>query len=154
MSSCCSIPAGAAQPCPSCGEIGPIVGVAPVRPHRPAATDGAWQYCPRPGCSVVYHLDETTVDADTVITQVAHKAINRPMPVCFCFAHTADDLVADAVEHGGVSTIKAAITKAVADGYCACEHLNPSTKCCLPDVHRSLKTAAATVTVTAKVSAL
>jgi hypothetical protein len=91
----------------------------------------------------VYYLGEVTVDEDAAIAQVAHKATHRPVPVCFCFAHTADELVADAAANGGTSTIKAAIKQAVADGYCACEHLNPSTKCCLADIHRTLKAAAA-----------
>lgn len=150
MSSCCSLPTGVALPCPSCGEIGPIVGVAPVRPHRSDAAEAAWQHCPTVGCRVVYYLDDVTVEADAAITQVAHKATDRPVPVCFCFAHTADDLIADAAAHDGVSTIKAAIKQAVADGHCACEHLNPSTKCCLADIHRTLK---ATATSTDRASA-
>lgn len=127
------------MPCPSCAETGPVVGVAPVRPHRPDAVEGAWQHCQTVGCRVVYHLETTTVDTDAAVTQVGSKATDRPTPVCFCFAHTADDLVADADAHDGVSTIKAAIRQAVADGHCACEHLNPSTKCCLADIHRTLK---------------
>ena len=146
MSSCCSISPGRALPCPSCGEIGPVVGVAPVRPHRPDVVDGPWQHCQTAGCPVVYYLDLGIVDADAVVTQVGSKATDRPTPVCFCFAHTADDLVADAAAHGGVSTIKAEIRQAVADGYCACEHLNPSTKCCLADIHRTLNLNAATKT--------
>ncbi len=89
----------------------------------------------------MYYLDKATVDTDAMITQVAHKAIGRPTPVCFCFAHTADDIVADAAAHDGASTIKAEIKQAVADGHCACEHLNPSTKCCLADIHRTLQAA-------------
>jgi hypothetical protein len=143
MSACCSIPAGPAMPCPSCEEIGPIVGVAPVRPHQPDAAEGAWQHCATPNCAVVYYLETATIDADTVLTQVGSKATDRPTPVCFCFAHTVDDLVADAVDHDGVSTIRADIKQAVADGHCACEHLNPSTKCCLADIHRTLKVALA-----------
>ena len=150
MSSCCSISTGPAGPCPSCGEIGPIVGMAPVRPHRPKAADGAWQHCATPGCAVVYYLDTATVDADAVIAQVGHKATDRPTPVCFCFGHTADDLIADAAAHDGVSTIKAEVKQAVADGHCACEHLNPSTMCCLADIHRTLN-AATTATATGKV---
>ena len=138
MSSCCSLQAGAPLPCPSCGEVGPIVGIPPVRPHQSDVADGAWQHCPTAGCRVVYYLDEVTVDADAMITQVAHKATDRPVPVCFCFAHTADDLVADAAAHDGASLIKVAIRQTVADGHCACEHLNPSTKCCLIDIHRTL----------------
>lgn len=152
MSACCSIPTGPAQPCPSCGEVGPIVGAAPVRPHCHGAADGAWQHCPTPGCRVVFHLGGVTVDTDAVIAQVAHKALDRTVPVCFCFAHTAEDLVADADTHDGTSTIKTAIKQSVADGHCACEHLNPSTKCCLADVHSTL-TAARAATTTDRLSA-
>ena len=144
MSACCSIPTGPAQPCPSCGQHGPIIGPDPVRPHRHDATDGAWQHCATTGCPVVYYLDTTAVNTDDVITQVAHKATNQPTPLCFCFAHTADDLLTDAAAHDGVSTIKATIKQAVAEGHCACEHLNPSTNCCLADIHRTLKAATAT----------
>lgn len=142
MSSCCSIPTGSTMPCPSCAQIGAVVGAAPVRPHRPDSIDGAWQHCATPSCPVVYYLDTATVDADSVITQVGHKATDQPMPVCFCFAHTAGDLLADATAHGGASTIKAEIKQAVAEGHCACEHLNPSTKCCLADIQRILSAAA------------
>lgn len=152
MSSCCSLPAGPPQPCPSCDEVGPIVGVAPVRPHRLDVADGAWQYCPTAGCRVVYFLDRVTVDIDEVITQVAVKANGRPEPVCFCFAHTADDLVADAEAHNGASTIKEAVKQAVADGHCACEHLNPSTKCCLADIHRALNATTTPPTKTDRVT--
>jgi hypothetical protein len=122
--------------------------VAPVHPHRHDATDGAWQHCATTGCPVVYYLDTDIVDADSVITQVGHKAMDRPTPVCFCFAHTADEIIADAPTHGGISTINAEIKQAVAGGHCACEHLNPSTTCCLADVHRTLKRAATARAVT------
>ena len=144
MSWCCSISPGRATPCPSCGETGPVVGVAPVRPHRPDVIDGAWQHCKTAGCRVVYYLESASIDADAVVTRVGSKAVDRPTPVRFCFAHTADDLVADAAAHDGLSTIKAQIKRAVANGHCACEHLNPSTKCCLADIHRTLQRNAAT----------
>lgn len=143
MSSCCVVPDGAPQPCPACGGIGPAVGAAPVRPHRSDTPDGAWRHCRTVGCRVVYYLADEIVDDDAVITQVGHKATHRPAPVCFCFAHTADELLADAAEHSGISTIRTAIKLAVADGRCACEHLNPSARCCLADIHRTLKAAAA-----------
>lgn len=143
MSACCSIPTVPALSCPSCGRVGPLVGVAPVRPHQHDVADGTWQHCATPDCPVAYYLDTDIVDTDTVITQVGHKATDRPTPVCFCFAHTADDLIADADDNAGESTIKAAIKQAVAEGHCACEHLNPSTKCCLAEIHRTLKAVAA-----------
>ncbi|MGD9749602.1 MAG: hypothetical protein AB7W59_01260 [Acidimicrobiia bacterium] len=143
MSACCAIPAVPLSPCPSCTQVGPIVGVAPVKPHRHNAAGGPWQHCPTPDCPVVYYLDADIVDTDEVVAQVDHKATARRTPVCFCFAHTAGDLIADASAHAGVSTIKAVIRQAVADGQCACEHLNPSRRCCLADIHRILKAATA-----------
>jgi hypothetical protein len=140
MSSCCSTDLDAdKQPCPQCGVDGPVVGHEPVRPHRPAATEGAWQHCATPDCPVVYYLVSDVVTAGELRTQVDHKALDKPTPVCFCFSHTVDDLAADLAANDGVSTTKVAIKTAVAEGFCACEHLNPSQKCCLADVHRALK---------------
>lgn len=144
MTSCCNVIDSTPQPCPVCAQVGPVVGAYPVRPHCLNATDGAWQHCSTKGCRIVFYLDEMTLDEDAVITQVGRKAPHQPVPVCFCFAHTADDIVIDAATHGGASTTKAAVKQAVADGHCACEHLNPSTKCCLPEIHHTLKAAAAT----------
>ena len=126
--------------------MGPVVGVAPVRPHLPGAVDGPWQHCAHEQCEVVFHLDEQTVMVDTVRTRVGSKAVNAESPVCFCFAHTADDLHDDLGAHDGVSTIKASIKVAVAEGLCACEHLNPGGQCCLADVHRTLTTLTAAST--------
>lgn len=139
MNSCCSTNDTDAQACPKCRHAGPIVGTAPVRPHLPAAVDGAWQHCANEHCDVIFHLGANTVDVDSVGTQVGHKATDTATPACFCFAHTADDLATDLAANDGVSTIKASIKAAVAAGECACEHLNPSGKCCLADVHRTLK---------------
>ncbi len=138
--SCCA-PVGGAdpQPCPRCGTTGPVVGERPVRPHRPTAAEGPWRFCPETTCGVVYHLDGNVLETAELRTQVDHKALDKPTPVCFCFSHTRDDLVDDLRRHGGESTIQASIKEAVAGGFCACEHLNPSGRCCLADVHRTIK---------------
>lgn len=125
--------------CTSCGHVGQIVGAAPVRPHLAEAVDGDWQYCANTQCQVIYHLGADIVVADSVVTQVGLKATDQPTPVCFCFAHTAGALSEDLAAHDGVSEIKAEVKAAVADSQCACEHLNPSGKCCLADVHRTVK---------------
>ncbi|WP_395156557.1 hypothetical protein [Ilumatobacter sp.] len=140
MSSCCGTTEASAHPCPQCGHVGPIVGTAPVRPHLPDAVDGDWQHCANESCEVIFHLGMDTVDMDSVSTQVGLKATDKETPVCFCFAHTADDLAEDYAANNGVSEIKASIKAAVANGQCACEHLNPRGKCCLADVHRILTT--------------
>lgn len=150
MSNCCSTDQTTdATPCPSCGITGPVIGTQPVRPHRPEATDGPWQHCASADCPVVYYRSADVVTADELRTQVAHKGLDRATPVCFCFSHTPEDLANDLEANDGVSTIKADIKTAVADGFCACEHLNPSSKCCLADVHRTLKAITATVAASA-----
>ena len=139
---CCEVDAAdpeADSPCPRCGRTGPVVGTEPVRAHRPDATLGSWHYCPTTSCPVVFYLRDETINTDSVVTRVGHKATHQSVPVCFCFAHTAEALAADAEENGGVSTIKAEIRSAVARGSCACEHLNPSSQCCLPEVHQVLR---------------
>ncbi len=140
MSSCCtkSDPTDP-TPCPRCGTTGPVVGERPVLPHRPTAEEGPWQFCPDTACPVVYYLGGDTLVAGDLRTQVDHKALDRPTPVCFCFSHTRDDLAADLRRNGGQGTIKATIKEAVAEGFCACEHLNPSGNCCLADIHRTIK---------------
>ncbi|MBA3249860.1 MAG: hypothetical protein H0T66_06025 [Geodermatophilaceae bacterium] len=57
-----------------------------------------------------------------------------------------NDLADDLQANDGVSTIKADIKTAVAQGFCACEHLNVSGNCCLADVHRTLRTIATAAT--------
>ena len=142
MDSCCATDSNTNEGarCGHCGQTGPIVGHDPVRPHRPDATAGPWQHCATPDCPAVFYLDADTVTAAQLRTQVDHKALDKPCPVCFCFSHTADDIAADLQASDGVSTVKADIKTAVASGFCACEHLNPSRQCCLPDIHSTIKT--------------
>ena len=144
MSECCSVP-GAADVnarCPRCSQSGAVVGAAPVRAHRAGVVDGPWRYCSNVACPVVFFLDDSVVDQDVVVTRVGLKATDKPIPVCFCFAHTIGDLAADLREHDGRSTIKSAVKAAVAAGHCACEHLNPTGTCCLVDIHRAVNNSA------------
>lgn len=122
-----------------CDATGPVIGDKPVRVHRPQAADGQWQHCATPDCRVVFYLNDETVTTEEVKARVAHKALDKPGPVCFCFAHTAADIADDLRANRGISTIKAEVKSAVSGGLCACEVLNPSTKCCLADIHQAIK---------------
>lgn len=135
MSECCATSTGVVGLCPTCAARGAPVGAAVVRAHRPDTARVDWWYCPNISCHVVFFADEETITDNDVVTQVGLKATDKPTPVCFCFAHTAADIAADLAAHG-TSTISAEIRAAVAAGSCACEHLNPSGKCCLPEIHR------------------
>jgi hypothetical protein len=139
MASCCTTDNTAARPCPNCAATGAVVGAAPVRAHRPTAEEGLWQYCSSPACEVLFYLDDRVIQEDEAAARVGDKALGASEPVCFCFAHTAEDIVAEVTIHG-TSTIKSSIQEAVADGSCACEHLNPSGRCCLGAVNRAIQT--------------
>lgn len=141
MSDCCIDAADGLVSCPRCGTSGPVVGAAPVRAHRPTAQAGRWRYCPNLACDAVFFFETAVVDESEVIAQVGGKALVQPSPVCFCFAHTSADIRVDVAANGGTSTIKTSVKAAVADGLCACEYLNPSGNCCLPDIHRAVKNA-------------
>ncbi len=131
--------AAAGERCPRCGETGPTVGVAPVRPHRPDAAGGSWRYCSTGGCRVVFYLGSDVIDEDEVVARVGEKGPSMPEPVCFCFAVTTFCLATD-LETNGVSTIVQAIGRAAAKGQCACEHLHPAGVCCLPEINRRIAT--------------
>ena len=135
---CCVVPVLDERRCPECSATGKRVGAAPVRPHATDAVDGPWNFCPNGSCAVVFFLEGEVIDDDHVISQVGKKAVSKPVPVCFCFGHTAAAIAADLAEHGR-STIKESVKAAVAGGLCACEHLNPAGTCCLPAIHREIK---------------
>jgi hypothetical protein len=78
------------------------------------------------------------VTVDALVTQVGSKGGAKPTPVCFCFAHTALDIARDHDAHDGSSTIQASVRAAVADGLCACAHLNPNGTCCLPSIRSTI----------------
>ena len=133
VSDCCASVGDSGKSCPRCGVSGSVVGAAPVRAHRRTAATGSWRYCANPVRPVVFFHHDVVDDHD-VIAQVCDKAHDKPVPVCFRFAHTLADVYSDVEAHAGTSTIKTAVKTAVADGLCACEHLNPCGECCLPAV--------------------
>ena len=135
---CCAVDSNNRH-CPECATTGKLVGVAPVRPHAPDAIDAPWYFCANASCPVVFFLKRAIIDTDHVVSQVGRKAGSKPIPVCFCFSHTAAAITADLAEHGR-STIKESVKAAVAGGLCACEHLNPAGTCCLPAIRRVIKT--------------
>ena len=74
-------------------------------------------------CPVVYFLDYDVIDDGHVVSQVGRKSESKPVPVCFCFGHTAAASAADLAQDGR-STITESVKDAVAGGLCACEHFD------------------------------
>ena len=67
--------------CPLSGDPGLVVGLAPVRAHRPTAVAGRWRYCPNLACEIVFFLGDDVVADQEVICQVGGKALTKPTPV-------------------------------------------------------------------------
>jgi restriction endonuclease Mrr len=69
---------------------------------------------------------------------VGLKEAESPIPLCFCFGHTAESAREEIVTTGR-STVAERITTEVQAGNCSCEVKNPSGKCCLGDVKRAIQ---------------
>src|SRR5216683_1963517 len=75
---------------------------------------------------------------DDLMVRVGSKETADPIPVCYCFGFTRKDIQREIAETGH-STIANRISEEVKAGNCACEVKNPSGKCCLGDVTRTVK---------------
>lgn len=134
--------------CPETGSAGVPVPSATVRSlvlpgGAPAVGHETWHYCDRPDCDVVYFTSEGRMlrRADLRV-RVGAKEKDPPHTVCYCFGHTVEG-IRDEIARTGRSTIVAEITARVRAGECSCETSNPTGRCCLADVHRAVKDAAA-----------
>jgi hypothetical protein len=100
-----------------------------------------YYFCDSSDCEVVYFpLDPEAPffrRADLMV-RVGAKEIEDPLPICYCFGFTRQDIW-DEIGSTGKSTLAKRITAEVEAGRCACEVRNPSGKCCLGDVTRATK---------------
>ena len=80
------------------------VGRHALVPELPVTTFG---FCDAPHCDVVYvGTDGTLIRKDRLRTRVGVKETEDPIPVCYCFGLTADQIARDLVANGR-STIRA-----------------------------------------------
>ena len=103
--------------------------------------DTQYYFCSSPGCDVVYF----PVDAEApsflradLTVRVGAKETEDPLPVCYCFGFSRRD-IGDEIQRTGKSTVAERITAEVEAGRCACEVKNPSGKCCLGDIVRTVR---------------
>jgi len=100
-----------------------------------------YYFCEAPGCDAVYFPLDTrapTFRRGDLIVRVGSKETADPIPICYCFGFTRKDIRKEIGETGR-STIPNRIKTEVKAGNCACEVKNPSGKCCLGDVMRTVK---------------
>ena len=100
-----------------------------------------YYFCEAADCDVVYFSSDPLAPifhrADLLV-RVGAKEAADPIPVCYCFGFTRKD-IENEIARTGRSTIPERITAEVKAGNCACEVKNPSGKCCLGNVTRTVQ---------------
>ncbi len=138
--------------CPIAGAPGrpvaPLTVRSLVRPAHSAIVDGReWFFCDLPDCDVVYFTrDGRMLKKDALKVRVGLKEKDAPRPVCYCFGHTVES-IREEIGRTGRSTAAASIKEKIEAGECRCEILNPKGTCCLGDVNKAVKEAAASLGV-------
>ncbi|MCL4523224.1 MAG: (2Fe-2S)-binding protein [Acidobacteria bacterium] len=98
----------------------------------------AYYFCDDPTCDAVYfpsNPEAPIFRRSDLLVRVGTKETEDPIPVCYCFGFTRQDIW-DEIRQTGRSTVGERITAEVKAGNCACEVRNPSGKCCLGNVAR------------------
>lgn len=150
MSSCCSVNGKTAQApavmaCPACGsrsrQVEPLTVKSLVR-HLPfGMCEAQYYFCEASGCPVVFFPAQAGAPAfrqADLLVPVGAKQGGEEGLVCYCFGVTRKDILAE-IERTARSSFAARIKAEVKAGNCACEVKNPSGKCCLGNVNRTVK---------------
>jgi hypothetical protein len=147
MSDCCTVnaktgPAPAVMACPVSGarskQVDMLTVSSLVRQLPLGMPNTEYYFCEAADCDVVYFPFNSQAPlfrrADLLV-RVGSKETEDPIPVCYCFGFTREDIQKEITETGE-STVANRISAEVKAGNCACEVKNPSGKCCLGDVTR------------------
>ncbi len=136
--------------CPRCRANGRSVQPITIRslvtppPSGEASNTSGFHYCGTATCEVAYFQPGTghLILKDQVRVRIGEKETSPPRTVCYCFAHTAEEIEAQ-VTSTGRSTIPDEITEKCRQGLDRCEETNPQGACCLGNVRRIMKEAQA-----------
>jgi len=150
MSDCCSVKnkpgvAPAVMPCPINGRrskrVDTLTVKSLVRKLPFGIPDTQYYFCDSPDCEVVYfgfHKEAPRFRREDLTVRVGAKETDDPVPVCYCFGVTRTEIW-DEIRNTGKSTAAERIAAEVVAGRCTCEVRNPSGKCCLGDIARTIK---------------
>ncbi len=138
----CSLPTSNPEVCPSCGKKGKPVAVLTVkslvRDHMRVPTSVFYSFCRTVDCEVVYFSGQAVFTKPDVKVRVGIKETADPIPLCYCFDYSRDDIRRD-IEAAGQTWVLEEIKTEVQGGFCACEVKNPSGACCLGDITRAIQ---------------
>jgi hypothetical protein len=142
---CCNLPESAAADtnrCRQCGAQGRKVHRETMenllKPEALARLKDATYFFDRTlECDVVYFSNkaDSYFAKQDLRVRVGIKETEPPVPICYCFGHTAESARKEILKTGH-STVADRITAEVQAGNCACEVTNPSGTCCLGEVNQ------------------
>ncbi len=150
MSDCCSVnvnteAAPAVMACPVNGarsrQVDMLTVKSLVRQLPLGMPNTQYYFCDSSDCEVVYFALDAEAPRfcrEDLVVRVGAKETADPIPICYCFGFSRQDIW-DEIRSTGKSTVAKRITAEVEAGRCACEVKNPSGKCCLGDVTRTVK---------------
>lgn len=150
MQKCCTIEHEGNPPaCPMngqvCKPVGRVTLESLLKPEaRASLTPQPYYFCDAPDCDTVYvsALGDHLIAKDQLTVRVGIKETEDPIPLCYCFDFDRK-AVWDDIRSKGATNIPKIITERVKAGECRCEVTNPSGTCCLGNVYRAVKQAAA-----------
>jgi hypothetical protein len=143
---CETFRAPSAKSCPDCRQRGRRVERFTMEHllHAdlvPQIANTQYYFCETANCPNVYfpyHSGGRVFGKPDLIVRVGLKETADPVPLCYCFDITRKR-VWDEIERTGRSAVPEAIKSEVQAGNCACEVKNPSGKCCLGNVVRTVR---------------
>ncbi len=138
----CSLPAAKPGVCRTCGKKGKTVSTLTVkslvRDHTQVSTSVTFSFCRTAECEVVYFSDQSVFRKHDLKVRVGVKEATNPIPLCYCFEYSRQDIRHD-IETTGNTSILEKIKDEVRSGFCACEVKNPSGTCCLGDIANAVR---------------
>ncbi len=150
MSGCCStakdgacaVPARQPGICPACEQKAKSVQTLTVknlvREHWRVPVSASFSFCRTPECDVVYFADEAIFRKPDLKVRVGIKEKDDPVPLCYCFEYTRENVRSD-LEERGTTEIPERIKAEIQGGFCACETKNPAGDCCLGNVAKAIQ---------------
>ena len=144
--SCCDVIELEASICKECGNTGKQVLEITLRSmvKEPVFVaienpDGFY-FCETSACEVVYFNNEQQVylHKQEVKVKVGIKETENPVPVCYCFGWTKERIFEQIRQLGYSTAVKEIGAKIKADE-CDCDKKNPSGRCCLGEVNKTVK---------------
>jgi len=97
-----------------------------------------FRLCRDPDCEVVYYGSSQAVLTGAELNVVPGFKNGSAGLVCYCFLHRMSDIERQLGETGTTDILES-IEYEVQAGNCACEVRNPSGKCCLGEVQKTIR---------------